>query len=1840
MSQELLKRYLVERLQDLDPSLSVDEGSPVYHKVINPLLARLGADPISVDIEQFVLSRLRDDPLTKGLDIDSAGSFVKDIIARPLMVLLEPLQREIEFIKTQQSRSSADSLAKEELDSLLSNMMSTREYGDVATGNVRVYYSSPQPVSVDASIVFSTSAGLQFVPSSPQVFTESDFVRDGDLSYILLEIQSVVAHIGANIVEGAIKLVSGLPNVVRVTNTARLSGGRTEETNEEFDRRSERNLSERSLNTVRGISTTLNNHFDDIVSVDVVGYREPEMNRDLLTGTVTVSASASPGKVLATLTNFTGYPMVGATADSDAQISTWGATEAFPFTTVIQSSAYASYALFLVAWYKLVGAEFFRAFSSTGSYSDPLLSRTRSIVSIKAIDAADAELTDETDTTARKIRVVLADFSVQASGSADLTSNPYDGAYSDQGADFNLMNNTSDWRGAPLPFTDIVSVPAGLSAYTVSTGRDFLVVRGLTTDATPANYLQAYQVRKKLNNTTLQVSRLDAQQVSRVKVTLPHTVGSDPTVSAASEFIETISYGAPALGDPTTDFAIMFDGINTVTNGAQYHGGCAMYEHDPGTDRTFLRLAPHASRPDGWLSLGVAVGNFISVAAFGGFSGTPSSAVLFDWWQWARISEVGSAVAGGDKHFITVHGLFPNKIRPATALLDYQASLDPFGGDPNYFGFPDASPYRLHWTVYRGELEVALSNGNIHTSYDDFAWVPAYDTSGTGANKWNEDPKYVPSHLHRKLTAGATADYDSFMYRWATSVNAGIAPVANRANWAVVRLDKKFAESVVDGGDLVLQEEPSALHTKLHADLHVLGKYPGVTDVDAWFDSVLTPIISPFHAKAFLWDNVGVNALIAHPLSASFVEPAAPNEMGLTGFSIPTFLGSTGIDIFQFYGASSVTTLDPVISVSDIMGGYPFLDEFGPPVTVSSGSVHLGGATDIYVKGNLTQTSAASISLSPDVIAVSDSGDVVFVGTDGVVDSTYDGLELSSVIFFGAYAAADTAVMLGNVLEVVDSTYAPLVGTTHRILEIDHTAGTIRVGSTLFPGPGSLINIEFRILRSVTTDLVSPKHVYQEGTDLRLTLEGNAVYSDAGFTFPSSIVGVASLEILSGESKGEYPILTYAANKLTVTGPVYGPESGLVFRVYTKGTGVDLPLVRLTNVAMSSDDGVGVEIPYRNPVQVLAESFSGLNNDPEEYSGTLNIRPAGTYATPAHAVGTWTTAHAYHTSASYVFSDNGIIKYDVIKMNNLPAADTFWYVNSIEGSGKVLVLDRDIAATVSAVSGSLGKPSLGDVRVYFMSPTYLSVGPNTIMTTVGGALSFRPSPAESAEIYQSVSTSTDIMISPAGPSVTAMLSSKLIDFAKLGVVVGDLVEITTGCLESDRITAAAAADMSALISKTLIIEIDAVQYSVVLQAVAGGLTLDNISSQINKKLGGLLRAVVEPFNPRVASISQDATTPIVTTILDHGMTTGDSVSISGTSTLPDSCNVTTTATVTAAKTFTINPLDTNTVGFTGLGWLATPSRVLKLYSKSTLVVKDSSSGVLTALALAVGDTNAYGGFTAVVSSIDYEPSSGVWSMVVAESGGVGDIPDAAVDPLFSPELFIAVTRRSYQVTYPADMVKDSNGLYYATVTTSSRAPLTTERIPENTLLVPEGHVTFGYELTVDNTNYSFSAAEQLDISVTPLILPPEAVSLESAIPVVTANIEVAYDRSQLVEDVQSYILSDTGRVVNNNPLARHYLPAYLYLNLEVASRRSKDAIRDDVISYVGGLYPNKELEVFDIDTVLSRGGATSVKHPIEILYLVHGIDRRITPVRSNTAVTLGKVTHIMEDSDNITVEKI
>lgn len=295
---EDLRSYVQERLLLVDPSLDVSPGSRMDTVFIAPLLERLGPDPYNTDIRSFILGRLS----TEFPDLVlQDGEPLDDYLIKPLQILLEPFRRQIKQVSNNQSFQNPSILSEKEADALGTNFFARRELGGFSVGVARLYYSAPQYALVTPSNPVYDGGALRFFPVENQAITAEQmlFNLEGGLYFFDIVVRSENQGSQYNIGVNALVGIEDAPAVVKVTNKAEFSEGKDKEATEDFVVRVERSLTEKSLVTWKGITARLNEVFDNIRFIQVIGLNDPEMNRDILKGT-------SEAKMYAAFTATTG----------------------------------------------------------------------------------------------------------------------------------------------------------------------------------------------------------------------------------------------------------------------------------------------------------------------------------------------------------------------------------------------------------------------------------------------------------------------------------------------------------------------------------------------------------------------------------------------------------------------------------------------------------------------------------------------------------------------------------------------------------------------------------------------------------------------------------------------------------------------------------------------------------------------------------------------------------------------------------------------------------------------------------------------------------------------------------------------------------------------------------------------------------------------------------------------------------------------------------------------------------------------------------------------------------------------------------------------------------------------------------------------------------------------------------------------------------------------------------------------------------------------------------------------------------------------------------------------
>lgn len=226
------------------------------------------------------------------------GTAYRDMLIKPMALLIQPLRDQINIIERNLSLGNFPLMLEDEFDALTQNIFVSRRTGDRATGAVRVFFDTPTDVVIGTDVKFLTEDGRAFALQEAVVITAETmkFNQEGLLFFVDGDI--IADDAGGDVVDvGGIIFIEGGPaTATSVTNKAAITSGVPAETNTELFARTQDSIATRNLVTKRSISAVLLEQFNAIREVQVIGFGDPEMDRDI------ISVALSLGEVLGTKT--------------------------------------------------------------------------------------------------------------------------------------------------------------------------------------------------------------------------------------------------------------------------------------------------------------------------------------------------------------------------------------------------------------------------------------------------------------------------------------------------------------------------------------------------------------------------------------------------------------------------------------------------------------------------------------------------------------------------------------------------------------------------------------------------------------------------------------------------------------------------------------------------------------------------------------------------------------------------------------------------------------------------------------------------------------------------------------------------------------------------------------------------------------------------------------------------------------------------------------------------------------------------------------------------------------------------------------------------------------------------------------------------------------------------------------------------------------------------------------------------------------------------------------------------------------------------------------------------
>lgn len=875
-----------------------------------------------------------------------------------------------------------------------------------------------------------------------------------------------------------------------------------------------------------------------------------------------------------------------------------------------------------------------------------------------------------------------------------------------------------------------------------------------------------------------------------------------------------------------------------------------------------------------------------------------------------------------------------------------------------------------------------------------------------------------------------------------------------------------------------------------------------------------------------------------------------------------------------------------VITLSDMPGGLLFPDNLTyETVDVPSNEIHVGGCVDVYVRGGEITDAVLPLTLISD-------DDVIARREDAQTTAADDEVILNDL----------TAAEWALVVEGSTTLYLEEGGDAGPYRVIEKVAGgppyAVRLASAM-TAPGVVTDISYLLVDDIDIDLVSPREMRYSGSDLQ-TVAGLATIQTVSGLPSFTGVGVVDTDlvrILSGDDEGEYGISAggVAAGSIILASGMTTTASPLAYEIYRKEDGIKRPLLRVKTVELldSNLDPTGAFVPYRHPIDVRSNSFQNPGNAPK--AGTEVSVTSDSYLSSIAGSATLT---AVDSAGGAVVEIGGQLSWYALGVRtgdiiNLDSSDNQGYYTIVEVGGNPLALiatdlqlivDATMETTETAIAYTLGPPSYGSFRLYFLDPlTFEATYASTQISVEVGLTTrvFRPDSGVWCE-YLPSDTRTAVASMTSGGASAFIVPYDLggapnLDMMTYGIAVDDRVEITYAPLVGS-IDIAVAGPLN-LDGLSVLIDVGSGNETVTFSGTA--LDAGTIVSQLNS---GLSKAVAFDYSPSGFPAEHYI-----------GLRGDHQIIIRNNAVAGDA-----TATIFGQKD-THNP------------WLPAAG-----FAGADVDNDSPEKGFYLVNSCAAFPT---GGIELLMMN------GGLWAAdnpptwtgnVVAELGHYFHISRPGLQRMSSTEML--------------DQGVDEHGFYYFDVECISQGHGNAWNIVGEVQGVITGYDSEGWDITTDDDDTSYSTVEECTLHITPRVLiagveddPEEKEELTGR------SIQIAYEHDPITEQIQTFLLEPQYRILVSSPLVRSLLPVFVRTHIEYRGGGTESSVRSELAAEIESILPSAMLEVDTLVGLIRATGSTKITHPVTLVGISHQRDRTITTERSVDQISNARLSALIPD---------
>jgi hypothetical protein len=932
------------------------------------------------------------------------------------------------------------------------------------------------------------------------------------------------------------------------------------------------------------------------------------------------------------------------------------------------------------------------------------------------------------------------------------------------------------------------------------------------------------------------------------------------------------------------------------------------------------------------------------------------------------------------------------------------------------------------------------------------------------------------------------------------------------------------------------------------------------------------------------------------------------------------------------------------LTLSGVAGGTQLEGPNGA-VTIESDTVHIGGMTDICIRGTDVDQGVLTLeSVTDDAPLLSGVKAVVhgtspdfdgFVLQDLTLGPTGNYLDTSDI-----YKALDTAKDRGVSLQIMDGDAG-----SYRILGVTQLPGTSPIIFTDPAPQGYPLTQRWRMLDTIDVDLTLPKETKLTGADL-MTVQG-AQLAVVGSVADLSVYGVGKgdyLELLSGNDAGAYSITADPiGGQLMVDHTFTSSAAGVSFRIYRRLTkeAMHLPLVRIKTVDILDTGGqpIGVTIPYADPVDVRAFDFSASSQKLMVDVRDGIVGCVGNHLTnPALLSGKTLKLNC----PLWPGTGNKLVTFGAVttlgEIVDAINAQVGEHIAGIVGTDRLGISPVRTQYRVTALS--TGEPATDALPLLFPTASIDQFSTNhirsaTVSGVTGGWGRFTYDPV--FDVAQIVSVNFVGFADGLGAAQNGKVLQTAVDFPPS---VGALVKVGARSVGKVRCY---------FLDPTTFEVGDGARFEATLD---DGSTLGFLPNPLES-------AVRYPPPPTTSGATDGVTQAagsygkLLCNSVDFnrkGILPGDEVTITYVPIISTRANPGTNVPGLARTTFIVridgvertivfaNDDNTDSTAVTKDGVVRQLNRVL-----GADVARFNDSGILElecSYELWVVGGSSLGYFWLVdpgqVNNWS-ENYRGGYKYVIFDVQKNYVLTTTPFPTLRQRQQF-TITRPATQRVSATQMALNTthSGLYYADIQLISEGVGPLYNLASGTPLSVIGHKSLGYTLTNEHEHLSFSVLERVTMHLTPVLISVGASDdLESALQIGGQNLQITYNWSSLVASLQSFVTSDAERVVNENALVRHLIPHFVRLDMAYRGGAQETVVQQAVETYIAGLNPDDPLEAVQVQNIPIVQGATSVATPINLVAVVHREDRKIVVEQSTNFLNQGRLAGFFPERINV-----